>query len=155
MDQKVWIYILSKELNESQLLQLLKNCKNFVGSWTAHDNQLSASAEIFKNRLLIIKVDGSAYKASGCSIDKLHRFIQEQEQEFNIELLNRLLVALDVNDTVMVAHSSKIKEMLSASVINESTLVYDTTISSESLLKDWKKPLKSTWLCKYLEGISS
>jgi hypothetical protein len=155
MTEKIWIYVLSKELNEGQLTQFIQNCKNFTGSWTAHDQPLSASFELYKNRLLIMKVDESAYNASGCSIDKLQRFIQLQEKEFDIQLLNRLLVALEVNDKIMVVHSSQIKELLSSKVINENTLVYDTVITSSYELKNWKKPLKDTWLCKYLSNYSS
>lgn len=150
MTEKIWIYVLSKELTTSELAQFLQNCKGFTGSWTAHDQPLSASFELYKNRLLIVKVDETAYNASGCSIDKLQRFIQQQEKEFDIQLLNRLLVALDVNDSVMVAHSSEINELLSVKTISENSLVYDTAITSSQELKNWKKPLKNTWLCKYL-----
>ncbi len=155
MAEKIWIYALSNDLKPQQFLQFSANCENFVDSWSAHDQKLNASFEIFKRRLLIMKVDESAYNASGCSIDKLQRFIQLQEKEFNIELLNRFMVALEVFDGLMIVHSSKIKELLSQGTISENTLVFDTTITSSEQLKNWKKPLKETWLSKYLEGISS
>ncbi len=153
MTEKIWIYILSKKLDEAQQKQFLKNCADFTGSWTAHDQPLAAGFELHKGRILIMKVDESAYNASGCSIDKLQRFIQLQEKEWGFELLNRFLVALDMNADLMVVHASKIKELLTANTINENTLVYDTTISSSVQMKEWKKPLKNTWLSKYLEGI--
>lgn len=155
MAEKIWIYVLSRELNASEMQQFTSNCETFVGSWTAHDVKLAASFEIHKNRLLIMKVDESAYNASGCSIDKLMRFIQRQEKEFSIELLNRFLVALEINDSLMIVHSSKIKELLSNFVISEHTPLYDTTITTSAELSQWKKPLKDTWLCKYLPSLSS
>ena len=155
MTEKIWIYVLSKELGDDEQKQFLKNCSDFTGSWTAHDQPLAAGFELYKNRLLIMKVDESAYNASGCSIDKLQRFIQQQEKEFGIELLNRFLVALEVNNNLMVLHSSKIKELLINNTINEDVLVFDTTITSSADMKDWKKPLKNTWLCKYIPGLSS
>lgn len=154
MAEKIWIYVLSRELNSSEMQQFTSNCETFVGSWTAHDVKLEASFEIHKNRLLIMKVDESAYNASGCSIDKLMRFVQQQEKELGLELLNRFLVALEINDSLMIVHSSKIKELLSNFVISEHTPVYDTTITSSVELGQWKKSLKNTWLSKYLEGIS-
>lgn len=155
MTEKIWIYVLSKKLDEIQQKQFSQNCAEFTGSWTAHDQPLAAGFELHKNRLLIMKVDESAYNASGCSIDKLQRFIQQQEKVFGIELLNRFLVALDVNNDLMVVHSSKINELLAANTINESTLVYDTAITSSEQMKEWKKPLKNTWLSKFLKNISS
>jgi hypothetical protein len=154
MTEKIWIYVLNRELNSSELEKFLQDCKGFTSTWTAHDQPLSASFELYKNRLLIVRVDETAYNASGCSIDKLQRFIQQQEKGLNIELLNRMIVAMEVNDELMVVHSSKIKELLTAGIINEQTRVFDTTITSSVELKDWKKPLKNTWLSKYTEGIS-
>ncbi len=154
MIEKVWIYILSKDLSIGERTQFTTNCKTFVDSWTAHDQKLNASFELYKDRMLVMKVDESAYNASGCSIDKLQRFIQVQEKELGIELLNRFLVALEVYDGLMIVHSSHIKDLLSQNTITENTPVFDTTISSSEELKDWKKPLKNTWLNKYLEGIS-
>lgn len=150
MEQRIWIYTLSKELGSHQMNQLLSNCNDFVNVWTAHDNKLSADCEIHKNRLLIMKVDESDYRASGCSMDKLNRFILEQEAIFAVQLLNRLLVTIEKGDTVEVMHSSKVRDLLKSGEISGNTLVYDNTITSTSLLSEWKKPLKDTWLSKYL-----
>jgi hypothetical protein len=155
MTEKVWIYVLSRELNPEEIEKLSFNCKEFVDSWTAHEQKLNAYFEIYKSRLLIFRVDESAYNASGCSIDKLLRFVKEQEKQFNMELLNRLLVVLDVNGALLITHSVKIKELLASKTINGDTLVYDTAVSSSEELKDWKKPLKDTWLSKYLDGVST
>ena len=153
MNERIWIYTLSKELSNEQLVDFNNRCLNFVSGWTAHDVSLDASFELYQNRLLIFKVNEDKYNASGCSIDKLQRFIQSQEKEFDSELLNRFLVALDVKDSIMVVHSSKIKELLSTNVIDENTPVYDATITSSVDMKDLKKALKSTWLCKYLPSL--
>ncbi len=154
MTERVWIYVISKELSEEQLSMLTLNCKAFVDGWTAHEIKLAASFEIFKKRLLIFKVDESAYNASGCSIDKLQRFVKEQEIHFNMELLNRLLVVYDKNEEPIVVHSSKITELLQSGEINNETLIYDNTINSSLQWAEWKKPLKNTWLSKYLTGIT-
>ncbi|MBN8693609.1 MAG: hypothetical protein J0L69_10455 [Bacteroidetes bacterium] len=153
MTERVWIYVISKELSNEQLQMLSENCKNFVAGWTAHEIKLAASFEIFKKRLLIFKVDESAYNASGCSIDKLQRFVKEQEIHFNIELLNRLLVVYDKNEEPIVIHSSKITELLQSGEITGDTLIYDNTISSSLQWAEWKKPLKNTWLAKYVVNV--
>jgi len=155
MVEKVWIYVLSRELNVQEIEQLAFNCKNFVDSWTAHEQKLNARFEIYKSRLLVFRVDETAYNASGCSIDKLLRFVKEQEKQFNLELLNRLLVVMEADGALLISHSSKIKDLLEKKAINEDTLVYDTAVSSSAELKDWKKPLKNTWLNKYLDGVST
>jgi hypothetical protein len=151
MNERIWIYTVSKELTNEQLVDFKDRCQTFVSGWTAHDVSLDASFELYQNRLLIFKVDEEKYGASGCSIDKQLRFVKELELTFSVELLNRLLVAFENNNQVEVTKSSQIKDLLVAKTINENTLVFDNTITeAKHLANNWKQPLKLTWLAKYL-----
>ena len=151
MNERIWIYTLSKELTNEQLVDFKNRCQNFVSGWTAHEVSLDASFDLYQNRLLIFKVNEDKYNASGCSIDKQLRFVKELEQAFSVELLNRLLVAYESNNQVEVIKSTQVKELLTSHVISENTLVFDNTITqSTELSTNWKQPLKSTWLAKYL-----
>ena len=146
---RVWIYIISKELSPEQMKQLQEDGSRFVKSWTAHDLQLHSVFEIYKNRILLVKVDESMQAASGCSTDKLSRFIKETEQKFGIELLNRLLVAIKKEDGIEIVHASKISELLTAGLLKEDSIIYNTAAASSEELSQWEKPLKDTWLKKY------
>jgi hypothetical protein len=149
--EKIWIYTLSKQLTSEQELDLKTRSTHFVSTWTAHDVALNASFELYKNRLLIFKVDESNYAASGCSIDKQLRLVKELETAFSVELLNRMLVAYESNGEVEVVKQSQIKELLANHTIRENTLVFDNTITNSAELNStWKKPLHETYLSKYL-----
>ena len=149
--ERIWIYTISKLLTEDQLTELKNRCHNFVSTWTAHEVSLDASFELYKNRLLIFKVNEANYNASGCSIDKQVRLVKELEQAFSVELLNRLLVAYESNEEVVIVKQSEIASLLQNGTISENTLVFDNTISqSTDLTGNWKRPLKETYLSKYL-----
>lgn len=149
--ERIWIYTISQLLPEEQLGQLKQRCQDFVSTWTAHEVSLDASFELYKNRLLIFKVNEANYNASGCSIDKQVRLVKELEQHFSVELLNRLLVAYEKGDEVAVVKTSEIAGLLNDGSINENTLVFDNTITtSPELATGWKKPLKETYLSRYL-----
>lgn len=152
MKQRVWVYTISRLLNQEELLDLATKCRAFVSTWTAHDISLDATFEIYKNRLLIIKVNEEKYNASGCSIDKQLRFIKELENQFQVEMLNRLLVAFQNNNEVDVVKSTEIRKLLDSGKIDEETIVYNNTITdSIQLSEHWKIPLKNSWLNKYLK----
>ncbi len=151
---RAWAYIISKKLSAQELNALQEAGNTFVMGWTAHEQQLTASFEIFKDRIIVVKVNEEVTGASGCSIDKLTRFIKDAEKQFNIELLNRLIVAYKNEDAVEVVHSSKIKELLSENKISENTSVYNTSILTQEELKNWEQPLKETWLSKYIPTIN-
>ena len=77
--------------------------------------------------------------------------VKELEQQFSVELLNRLLVAYEKGEEVLVVKASEIAGLLNADSITENTLVFDNTITtSADLAVNWKKPLKETYLSKYL-----
>lgn len=149
--ERIWIYTLSRQLEPAQLIDFTDRCRAFTGSWTAHDISLDASFELYHNRLLIFKVNEANYNASGCSIDKQLRFVKELEQVFSLELLNRLLVAYEKNNEVLVVKQSQIPDLLASKEIDEDTLIFNNTISqSTDLANNWKQPLRNTWLTKYL-----
>ncbi len=147
---RVWTFIISKTLNEETLQQFIGDGRSFVQSWTAHEQQLHGTFNVVAGRIVVVTVNEQITTASGCSIDKLTRFIKDAEKKYNIELLNRLLVAYRRGDQVEVSHAQDIKTLLKDGVINASTPVFNTAAASENELKHWEQPLKDTWLKKYL-----
>jgi hypothetical protein len=148
---RVWTYIISKALSASDISAIKQAGENFASSWTAHDQKLTASFEIFKDRVVIVKVNEDVHNASGCSIDKLTRFVKELENKFSIELMNRFLVAYKNNDSVEVVNASEIKDLLQKNIISADTIIYNTSLANSNELIGWEQALKNTWLCKYLD----
>ncbi|MDO9001097.1 MAG: hypothetical protein Q7W45_15135 [Bacteroidota bacterium] len=147
---RAWTFIISKSLSRDELNSLTELGNNFVLGWTAHEKQLTASFEIFKDKIIIVKVNEDVAGASGCSIDKLTRFVKDAETKFNIELLNRLLVAYKSGEEIEIVHSSKIKELLEQNKISENTIIFNTASNNQNELNNWEQELKNTWLVKYL-----
>ena len=147
---RAWTYIINKELSPEDIHSLQEEGEGFVKGWTAHEQQLSGSFTIYKNRIIVVKVNENVNAASGCSIDKLTRFIKQAEVKHGIELMNRLLVAYKNNDEISVVHSSKIKDLLKEGALNENTVIYNTAIANQEELNNWEQPLKESWLNKYL-----
>jgi hypothetical protein len=148
--ERVFTFILSEELDQKELSRLKTAGDSFVKSWTAHDKQLHAAFEIFKDRIVIIRVDEKAHSASGCSIDKLMQFIKSAEKEFRTEMLNRLLVAVKQDAGIRVLHSSGVKELLHSKALSPDSIVYNHAVSNSEELAHWEMPLKESWLKKYL-----
>jgi hypothetical protein len=148
--KRVWAYVIGKELSQEKLHEFSELGRTFVSSWTAHDNQLSASFGIFKDRIILIAIDEQVYGASGCSIDKLQRFIREMETKFNVELFNRFLVATKNEEKIRVINAQELPSLLRSGIVKEDTIVYNTSISTKDEFEQWEQPLHNTWLKGYL-----
>ncbi len=146
----LWIYTFNKQPLQPLLNEIQQDCTLFIKQWTAHETLLEASFQIQHQRFLIFSVNEKHAMASGCSIDKLTRFIKTLETKHQIDLLNRQLIAIKPNDDIVVYPLTTVVEKIKSKDITANTLMFDNTISQvEDLQNNWLKPLADT----YLNGI--
>lgn len=149
---RIWIFPSSRLMEKGEQDALLESAFAFLQEWTAHNNSLYASAKVEDDMFLVVAVDESFSGASGCSIDKLHRFIKDAENRFENRLLERLNVVFPGNPVSMV-HFSKIQDMIKAGELDAERLVYDTTISDlGQFRRHFRAPLRETWLNRFLNN---
>lgn len=140
---RVWVYQSDRELNPEETVQIQVHMDNFTHSWTAHNNQLKAKAEIRYNRFLILIVDESQAGASGCSIDKSVNFMKQLEQHFNINLFDRFNLAYRDGEAVTSVPRLQFEDLLKAGTINTETIVFNNMVQNLAELQTkWEVPFK-------------
>jgi hypothetical protein len=143
---RVWIYQSDRKLTADELVQIQMNLDNFTRSWTAHNNQLKAKAEIRHNRFLVLIVDESQAGASGCSIDKSVNFMKQIEQQFGINLFDRFNLAYRDGEEVLSVPRHQFEELLKAGTINTQTIVFNNLVQNVTELQTkWEVPFKDSW----------
>ncbi len=146
-NQKMWIFIITKELNHNQLQDLLHDCKNFVSTWLSHKMPLDASVEIIHNRFLIIKNNQDFNAIGGCSADKMFNFITSLEKKYNTDLLNRRLIVLEnTTNEIEIYPLEQLEELISKDIINEQTYIYNPTINHSSDWSQFRVLFGKSWL---------
>jgi len=150
---RIWIYQ-SNTLLEDALSSLIGDrITAFLQQWSSHGSQMHAAMEVRHNRFLIIGVDEQTAAASGCGIDKLMRFIQELEKEFNITLLDRMLVSWEADGLVQVASLHVFEGLLDSGKISEDTLVFNNLVETKKQFDtNWKIPLRQSWHARLLKA---
>ncbi len=148
---RVWIYQAGKKLTESERKNILDKAKYFVANWSAHGSALNADAEILYDTFLVLMVDEGDIGASGCSIDKSLHFIQQLEQEFHIDFLNRKIVALLEKGMVKLVDLESLKSQINEGKIDKDSIIFNNLVSTAGQMEtDWKIPLNKSWLQRYL-----
>ncbi|MDX1602129.1 MAG: ABC transporter ATPase, partial [Salinimicrobium sediminis] len=84
---RVWIYQANRSFTDAELEEIEPKLQTFIQQWTAHGANLKASFEIKYKRFIILALDQKMNVATGCSIDESVRFIQQLEQDYNVDLL--------------------------------------------------------------------
>lgn len=145
-EERIWIFCCSKELTIENQEIVLSKVSNFLKSWNNHGNQLFGKCWLELNQILIVSLNEQKMIASGCSIDKLNRLIQEVGTEIQVNLLDRLVVFYQENGGIKSTQLSNFWALRKANVLSDSTLVLDTTITNS---KEWNankwKEFQNSW----------
>ena len=107
--------------------------------------ELTAGVTIFENYFIVVALDESMNKASGCSIDTLQQTIQELEKELSISLMNRLNVYCKIDGEIQPVPSLKL-----SAIANLDTLFYDLTVQKKEDLNTYLKPISKGWCARFL-----
>ena len=145
-ESRLWIYASEHKLTDKQQDYILNTLNDHIRGWEAHKISLTAGIKIIANHFIIVALDESENKASGCSIDTLQNKIQHIENKLSISLLNRLNIFCLLDDDIVCIPSFNLKNNVS-----KDTLFYDLTIKSKSQIHSFLKPISEGWCAKLVD----
>lgn len=151
---RIWIFSSSNDLNSQIQDQIITQIESFLSQWEAHGKELVSRVWIENDRFIIIAVNESFEKASGCSIDKMMKFISQIEQRFELNLTDRSLIYYEnENESIISQKFNEIRGSVNSGKISENTIIYNTAINSGSQFKnDWKLKAGESWISKYFQN---
>lgn len=134
-DARVWVYQSDRDLLEDEIVSMRVGLSNFLAEWTSHGAKLDASFEIFQNRVLVIAADERRAAASGCGIDKSVNFVKKLSSDYGVDFFNRTLVIFVNRGHISAAPLHEFWAMRKATIIDDDTLVVDTTVQNLGQLR--------------------
>jgi len=143
-ESRIWLYAAADALSKDQKNYILNVISEDLKVWNAHERPLTAGVTILENHFIVIALDESKNKASGCSIDTLQNTIQKIEKELSIPFMNRLNVFCEIKSGLVCVPSFKL-----GSIANYETPFYDLTILKKSEIATYLKPVGEGW-CAHL-----
>ncbi len=151
---RVWIYASQSPLTKEQVSIVSNQLSAFTQDWQAHGVPLKASYTIEYNHFIVIGVDETHHAPSGCSIDKSVQIIKSIESTLGIDLMNRLIVYLLVNDTVEALPAKDLPKLIENGTLQSDSQVFDNTITTyEKYKNEWIKSAHNTWLSRYFSYV--
>jgi hypothetical protein len=139
----------------SEALQLEDMLRHFIEEWKSHGNKVKGFGTLFFGQFIILMADESVAGVSGCSTDSSVHFIQMVEKSFNIQLLNRQLMAFWHKEKVQTIPLTQVAYALENGLIDADTLYFNNLADSkDALIHQWLLPVKNSWLKRYLPANS-
>lgn len=145
-NSRVWIYQADRNLAAEELRAIQERLDTFTATWEAHGKVLKAAAEIKYNRFLIFIVDEAQASVTGCSIDKSVALLKGLEQEFNLNLFDRMQLAYRDEHGIQVCSKATFEELIAKGLVNENTIVFNNLVQTYGALETaWEVAAKQSW----------
>ena len=149
-DAKIWIYQSNRKFSDEEIQEIEKDLTSFLEDWSAHGQQLEASFVTKYNRFIIIAVNQETQAATGCSIDASVQFIQNLEQKYEVDLLDKMNVTFKVGEHV--AHKTLIdfKKMAKDKAVTGDTIVFNNLVNNIAEFNEsWETPAADSWHSRF------
>lgn len=149
-ESRIWIYQSNRKFSDEEMVEIEKDLKEFLNNWSAHGAALEASYQLKYNRFIIIAVNQEVQAATGCSIDSSVAFIQNLEQRYDVDLLDKMNVTFKNGEHV--AHKTLIdfKQMAKEKAVTANTIVFNNLVNTiEEWNDNWEVPAGDSWHSRF------
>lgn len=148
---RVWVYKCAQALTTEQRKAIMDRGRAFTASWAAHGAVLDACVDVLRDHFVVVGVDEQQAMASGCSIDKSVRFVQELEKDMAINLTDRMVVLYEKDGGVHACRVPEVEGLLKRGVLTADTIVFDDLVNTKSDMDArFRSPLGETWMARWL-----
>ncbi len=148
---RLWVYQSNREFSKNEITDISKKLEDFIANWKRHGDDLKASYQIRYGFFIIISVDESYNSVSGCSIDASTYLIKQIENEFQVELLNKMNTAFKSGAHINVVNLTDFKKYAKLKRINSETIVFNNLVETKkSFDTAWEIKAEESWQNRFL-----
>ncbi|MFD2550958.1 ABC transporter ATPase [Bizionia sediminis] len=151
-DSRVWIYQANRTFTDEELAEIKERLDTFIGNWTAHGSDLQAGYTIKYKRFIVLALNQNVNKATGCSIDASVNFIQELENAYDVDLMDKMNVSYKQGDFVAYKSLTDFKQMAKDRAVSKNTIVFNNLVHNIAEFNEfWEVPASESWHARFIK----
>ena len=148
---RVWVYQSSREFSENEVKEISLKLKGFVDNWQRHGDDLKASFCMKYNHFIVLGVDETFNNVSGCSIDASVNIIKTLENEFSVDLTNKLSISFKDASNINVVSMGDFQKFAKLQKITSNTIVFNNMIQTKGDFENnWEVTADKSWHKRFL-----
>ena len=149
-ESKIWIYQSNRKFSDEEFSEIESDLQSFVENWAAHGTSLEASFQLKYNRFIILAVNQETQAATGCSIDDSVRFIQQLEQKYSVDLLDKMNVTYKLGEHIAHKPLTEFKKMAKDKAVSGNTIVFNNLVNTVGEWNEyWEVPAAESWHSRF------
>lgn len=146
-NSRVWVYQSSRVFSLSEAFDIEDKLSAFTANWLSHGTPVKGEAQLFFGQFIVLLADETATGVSGCSTDSSVRLIKEIEQQFNVNLFDRITLAFIIKGSIQLLPISQLPYGVENGFIKPETLYFNNLVQTkQELEQNWIVPVKDSWL---------
>ncbi len=151
-ESRVWIYQANRSFTDIEIEELNSKLEMFLENWTAHGSELQAGYNIIYKRFIVIGLNQQSNKATGCSIDASVHFIQHLENEYNVDLLDKMNVSYKQGEFIAYKTLTDFRKMAKDRAVSKNTIVFNNLVATKAeFVENWEVPASESWHNRFLK----
>ncbi|WP_298553385.1 ABC transporter ATPase [uncultured Algibacter sp.] len=151
-ESRVWIYQANRSFSEDELQEIQSKLDIFIENWTAHGSDLQAGYIVKYKRFIVLSLNQSLNKATGCSIDASVHFIQQLEKDYNVDLMDKMNVSYKQGDFVAYKSLSDFRKMAKDKAVSKNTIVFNNLVNNiAEFNENWEVPASESWHGRFIK----
>jgi hypothetical protein len=150
-NSRIWIYQSDREFSEKEIEFIAEKSEDFINQWTRHGDDLKGSFIIKYKQFLVFAVDESFNDVSGCSIDSSVRFVQQLQNELELDLMDKMNVSFKNDACINIVKLADFQRFAKERKITTETIVFNNMIyTKEDFEHNWEVPASQSWHKRFL-----
>ncbi len=150
-NSRVWVYQADRSFTDIEVKQISDKLTTFVQQWKRHGDDLKAAFQIKYNQFIVLAVDEDFNNVSGCSIDASVHIIQSLQEEFEVDLLNKMNVSFKDGENINTVSMKQFKEFAKLDKIKNNTVVFNNMVTSKvDFETSWEVEANQSWHARFL-----
>lgn len=147
---RVWIYPSSRKFYSQEIESLTQKVRGFVSTWKPDDKKFKASFQFLYNRFIVFLVEEDS-NLSNSDLDLQVAFILQLQQEYKVELLDKMNVCFKQGEYTQYKELKDFKKLIKNKSVTGKTIVFDNLIQiKEELENYWEVPITESWYSRFL-----
>ncbi|PWG04523.1 ABC transporter ATPase [Polaribacter aquimarinus] len=150
-DAKIWIYPSSRKFYNTEIEVIENKIAAFITSWKSNDEDFKASYQFLHNRFIILFADDEKSILTNSDIDASVSFILKLQEEYEVELLDKMNVCFKQGKFVQYKELKDFKKLLKDKAVTGKTIIFDNLITTKQDFENyWKVTVEDSWYNRFL-----
>ncbi len=149
-EARVWIYPCSRKFYPQEIEGLTEKITDFVSTWKQDDENCKASFQVLHHRFIVFYANENT-AIQNSDIDAQVAFILKLQQEYEVELLDKMNVCFKQGEYIQYKEVKAFKKLLKNKSVNAKTIVFDNLVQTKYELENlWEVPITESWYNRFL-----